>query len=363
MNPITVRKFGRGLLGAAIGALALASSAGAQLRIDWYTTEGGGGKSASGQLTLEGTISQIDAGVHSGGASAMLNGGYWNEITGYPTMTFYASVELKNVNISTFTRCITFQFFNGNCPTPAATVDAEMTFVNRMATAPIQIPAGDYTCVTARDRRHTLRMTADPGYFSLLGEVYYGNFTGPDALPSGNLNDDAFVDILDFGVFVGQYGTNYGSPNTSCSLTFPHADFNGDALANGLDYSFISSNFLRMRDPDCCGNALAGSAGPVQDISVYELAARGTAEDWEIARVADLTRDGRVNQADVQFLFAHGKAACMADFNGVNGVSTDDLFLYLAAWFLCHPATDVNADRSIGPDDLFLYLNAFLSGC
>jgi hypothetical protein len=42
--------------------------AGAQLRVDWYTIDGGGGTSSGGGLTLTGTIGQPDAGTAIGGA-------------------------------------------------------------------------------------------------------------------------------------------------------------------------------------------------------------------------------------------------------------------------------------------------------
>lgn len=48
--------------------LFLPGAALAQLRVDWYTIDGGGGTSSGGSLTLSGTIGQPDAGTHTGGA-------------------------------------------------------------------------------------------------------------------------------------------------------------------------------------------------------------------------------------------------------------------------------------------------------
>ena len=64
---------------------------------------------------------------------------------------------------------------------------------------------------------------------------------------------------------------------------------------------------------------------------------------------------------------------CVADFDGVNGVTIDDLFAYFNAYFVgCMGAQDVpcngaNADfdnnRILSVDDLFGYLNAWFTGC
>lgn len=46
------------------------------LEISWWTVDGGGGLSGSGNYTLSGTIGQPDAGVLAGG-SYTLRGGFW----------------------------------------------------------------------------------------------------------------------------------------------------------------------------------------------------------------------------------------------------------------------------------------------
>lgn len=275
-----------------------------------------------------------------------------------------ATVELANVNLTTFDRCITFQFFNiGSCPGAPVTVDAVMTFTGRVATAAIAIPCGSYDCVTATDRLHTLRMTANSGHFGISGVNYVATFindvNGDDRLPGGNLNNDPYVDILDFGAFIGQLGVTYGSVNTTCSTVAPHADINGDGTVNGLDYSFVSTNFLHFREADCCGVPLVGDGGPITDITVFDLAAR----DWDIARVADVNRDGRVNMNDVIFVAINGKGLCATDYDNRNGVAIDDLFSYINGYFTGHPAADSNADRAVRIDDLFHYVNDWFVGC
>ena len=46
------------------------------LSLPWWTADGGGGASAGGEYTLQGTIGQADAGAMSGGAYT-LSGGFW----------------------------------------------------------------------------------------------------------------------------------------------------------------------------------------------------------------------------------------------------------------------------------------------
>jgi hypothetical protein len=49
--------------------------------INWSTIDGGGGPSAGGSFSLNGTVGQPDAGARSGGAFT-LSGGFWPGVTG-----------------------------------------------------------------------------------------------------------------------------------------------------------------------------------------------------------------------------------------------------------------------------------------
>ncbi len=53
-----------------------AGAAEAQLAINWYTIDGGGGTSTSATFSLSGTIGQPDAGIMSGNPFAV-SGGFW----------------------------------------------------------------------------------------------------------------------------------------------------------------------------------------------------------------------------------------------------------------------------------------------
>ena len=57
------------------------------------------------------------------------------------------------------------------------------------------------------------------------------------------------------------------------------------------------------------------------------------------------------------------QGCCPADFNGVNGITIDDLFLYFNAYFSGHPSADFNGMGGVAIDDLFLFVTAWFTGC
>lgn len=61
--------------------LLVSSRVHAQFALDWFTLDGGGGSSAGGAYTLQGTIGQPDAGALGGGSYA-LQGGFWSAFVG-----------------------------------------------------------------------------------------------------------------------------------------------------------------------------------------------------------------------------------------------------------------------------------------
>jgi len=218
-----------------------------------------------------------------------------------------------------FTRGITFELWNVgvNNVAPLQIVCETMTFSGDfpapkvgMATLLVPCHASGYTCITGRDRLHTLRRTIDP--LPITGVAYTPSFTGAKQLIGGNLNDDKFIDILDFGIYTLQDLTFApGGVNTICSQVppFRHADINGTAsgLVNSLDYSFIANHFLEVREANCNGSTVTVVAGgnppwvnegedPLTSIPVAELHKRGMSD----LATRDLNHDGVFNMTDVQ---------------------------------------------------------------
>ena len=54
----------------------------AQFSISWLTFDGGGGPSAGGGFSLNGTIGQPDAGAPMSGGAFTISGGFWPGVTG-----------------------------------------------------------------------------------------------------------------------------------------------------------------------------------------------------------------------------------------------------------------------------------------
>lgn len=54
---------------------------------------------------------------------------------------------------------------------------------------------------------------------------------------------------------------------------------------------------------------------------------------------------------------------CPANFNAQGGVTVQDIFDFLAAWFAQSPAADFNHDATVSIQDLFDFLGAYFTGC
>ncbi len=215
---------------------------------------------------------------------------------------FNVEVELSPTMDGAVTRCITFELWD--CPNPTPTVvEWEIAFnASGYASTTIEVPCGVYDCVTARDTLHTLRRTADD--FTIVGTDYEASFTGDvdssgDWLVGGNLNDDPYIDILDFGVFVWQYSVSYGTGNTTCSTPYPHADVTGNGVVFTGDWTYIFGNFLDSHEANCCGFGPGDGDGrrnkAVRSITVEKLRRRGMAQ----LAAGDLNGDGVLDEADM----------------------------------------------------------------
>jgi len=86
---------------AAASILSLVPAAHAQLQIDWYTIDGGGGTSSGGSITITGTIGQHDAAVSAGGGIECA-GGFWAGVGGssacYPNCDGSGIAPILNAN-------------------------------------------------------------------------------------------------------------------------------------------------------------------------------------------------------------------------------------------------------------------------
>lgn len=210
------------------------------------------------------------------------------------------------------TRCICFEFYS-DCVQAANVWCDELVFgfpydfIGHNTTVQ-KVDKGQFACLTAKDPLHTLRSVSDIECVdNQLVAVFKGDpFFGGNWLIGGNLdswkaggNADV-IDILDFGMFVSQYGLAL-DPNTSCEMAQAHADINGDGMVDALDFTFISQNFLASSKNSCCENGGANVADTaITAISVKDLRRRGLGE----LAVADLNADGMLDQADMAAFMA-----------------------------------------------------------
>ena len=171
------------------------------------------------------------------------------------------------------------------------------------ATEVLKVPKGQYDCVAAKDPLHTLRSTDGPPILcvgnSLVVEFHGDPLLGGNWLINGNLDCNDHIDIVDFGLFLFQFG-GILPVDTPCGTPQPHADFNGDGFVNALDFAFIAMNFMEESKDACCDDPTSGWRGePTYSITLKDLRLRGLGH----LAVADLNGDGVLDQEDmVEFM-------------------------------------------------------------
>lgn len=130
---------------------------------------------------------------------------------------------------------------------------------------------------------------------------------------------------------------------------FAWGDF--DALGGFTPIAFSNASTREARSFDVGlgghdheqGYVLTG--GWVQDLTIIAWDAQGRYSD----------------SAPLTIRFDTGE--CPADFNREGGVTVQDIFDYLSAWFVNDVAADFNHAGGISVQDIFDYLNAWFTGC
>ena len=233
-------------------------------------------------------------------------------VTVEPFNEMTVNVQLSPTVSSPVSRCITFELFDCST-TGTAVVESEILFNFGLALEQtVLVPAGAWNCITARDTLHTLRRQDEN--FRIVGTKYVASFTGDvasggDWLVGGNLNDDSFIDILDFGVLSMEWANTYDSDqdtftdgDTICGSTgFPHADISGNGLVNLGDFTFIQIHFLEQSELNCCGLRGGEGSGPMSSIRVSDLPS-----ELSGMSVADFDGNGVIDQRDMEI----GRASC-----------------------------------------------------
>lgn len=61
--------------------------------------------------------------------------------------------------------------------------------------------------------------------------------------------------------------------------------------------------------------------------------------------------------------FGNPTTCCRANFNRTNGVTVQDIFDFLAAYFAGAPAADLNGSGGVTVQDIFDFLGFYFAGC
>ncbi len=97
------------------------------------------------------------------------------------------------------------------------------------------------------------------------------------------------------------------------------------------------------------------------------LTGTGTARDWFEGREGFVAGQADGRAYELPFILAGTSAPiappCPADFNGAGGLTVQDIFDFLAAWFAGNPSADFNHQNGLGVQDIFDFLAAWFAGC
>jgi PKD repeat protein len=137
------------------------------------------------------------------------------------------------------------------------------------------------------------------------------------------------------------------SPGACCTNGVCAALSEGACLAGGGEWTFqalCSPDFCPQVTGACCitGSCFINTAA--------DCAALGVGASWRGA-------------ATVCGTAGNPTTCCPANFNQVGGLTVQDLFDFLSAWFTQAPSADFNSDQTVSLQDLFDYLTAYFTGC
>ena len=85
----------------------------------------------------------------------------------------------------------------------------------------------------------------------LKNGMYQVSFTGDNALIGGDLNNDDVINKDDFNIYSSQLGTTFGTGDANCDTPLYHADINGDGKVNEADGQFIQQHFDTTGEAGC----------------------------------------------------------------------------------------------------------------
>lgn len=149
-----------------------------------------------------------------------------------------------------------------------------------------------------------------------------------------------------------RYGSSVAiSADGTVALVGAHAD----AFYAGAAYKCVRTNGWSQPDPKIVPT---GTAGP--GTFGFSVALSSAGDRSIIGSYTEGLAAGAAYSFD---LCARVMATCRADFDGQGGVTPQDIFEFLNAWFAADARADFDAQGGITPQDIFEYLNAWFAGC
>ncbi len=203
------------------------------------------------------------------------------------------------------------------------------------------------------------------------------NGTTIGALGTSNLRfSSPAVDRLGNIYFIAQWTPNllptetalFKAVNTASGYQLEALLRTGQQIAganSGRTYTITS---LALTDSDSVASAAAFSQSVIQQqdpaATTTNPALSRAFGGMVVAAVITYNNAG-VNEAYDALLYVGPTAGadCLADFNGAGGITVQDIFDFLAAYFSGNIAADVNSSGNLTVQDIFDFLSLYFSGC
>jgi len=156
-----------------------------------------------------------------------------------PRATLTATVQLEGYSGSPGAMLTLRFIFHDAEGAELARRDVQADFTNGRDTEVVVIDdlPIDTRIVSCKEPVHFLRRRLDVGG---AGSNLTADFTGPNQLLGGDLNDDNFVELRDFAQFLRDFG------RPDC----PQTDINGDGDVDNIEFGYIGLHFFEMGDPE-----------------------------------------------------------------------------------------------------------------
>ena len=215
--------------------------------------------------------------------------------------------------------------------------------------------------------------------YAVLAGPEHGLYYAPparaeDVTPEGRFGLAQWHNVNDFGVLAG-----YVSEPTLTSGMQPATYIGGsgitlipllDGLPEGYGYDInndgtvVGAMFLLAPVPDPnIFTAFKYEGGATVDLNAVTTGLPGLmTEARDVANAGLIVGTSDIG-GNAQAVLLTPVTPCPADFNGQGGVSVQDIFDFLSAWFTVSPTADINGDRNVTVQDIFDFLAHWFGGC